>query len=190
MKSAKIWSPFWFAPSCIRTEYGDLPGKYGPEKTSHFDTFHVVHCDTNIHEYAMTTVRPPWIRRWPPLCVCVCVWVCVCVCVLCVCVLPSTVKALFVWIKWDTREHIHDVMLKTLNSYADSLHRYFRMQNLAFLLAALSCSWTRSGQSHDLTSARLAFRTWDLHSRFSRRRLPYALPRKSICFHTCHSREG
>ena len=115
--------------------------------------------------------------------------VCVCVCV-CVCVLPSTVKALFVWIKWDTREHIHDVMLKTLNSYADSLHRYFRMQNLAFLLAALSCSWTRSGQSHDLTSARLAFRTWDLHSRFSRRRLPYALPRKSICFHTCHSREG
>ena len=177
MKSAKIWSPFWFAPSCIRTEYGDLPGKYGPEKTSHFDTFHVVHCDTNIHEYAMTTVRPPWIRRWPPLCVCVCV-------------LPSTVKALFVWIKWDTREHIHDVMLKTLNSYADSLHRYFRMQNLAFLLAALSCSWTRSGQSHDLTSARLAFRTWDLHSRFSRRRLPYALPRKSICFHTCHSREG
>ena len=50
------------------------------------------------------------------------------------------------------------------NSYVDSLHRYFRMQNLTFQLAALSCSHTRSGHSHELTSVRLAFRTWGLHS--------------------------
>ena len=59
-------------------------------------------------------------------------FVCVCVCV-CVCLRPFTMKALSVWISWDTREQINDVMLKTLISYAKSLHRYFRMQNLAFL---------------------------------------------------------
>ena len=128
------------------------------------------------------------------MCVCVraCVRVCVCVCVCVrarapVCVRglrPSTVKASSVWIKWDTREQINDVMLKTLNSYADSLHRYFRMQNLTFQLAALSCSHTSSGQSHDLTSVHFAFRTWNLHSPFSRRRLWYALHREPICFQT------
>ena len=119
------------------------------------------------------------------LCVCACVRACVCVCVcVCVCLRPSTVKASSVWIKWDTREQINDVMLKTLNSYADSLHRYFRMQNLTFQLAALSCSHTSSGQIHDLTSVRFAFRTWNLHSPFSRRRLWYALHREPICFQT------
>ena len=58
--------------------------------------------------------------------VCVCVFVCVCVCV-CVCVRPSTVTASSVWISWDTREQISDVMLKTLISYAKSLHRFFRV---------------------------------------------------------------
>ena len=72
---------------------------------------------------------------------------------------PSTVKASSVWDRWDTREQINDVMLKTLNSYTDSLHRYFGMQNLTFQLAALSCLHTRSGQSHDLTSVRLPFKT-------------------------------
>ena len=101
------------------------------------------------------------------MCVCVCVCVCVggCGCVwVWVCLRPSTVKASSVWIRWYTREQINDVVLKTLNSYADSLHRYFRMQNLTFQLASLSWSHTRSWQSHDLTSVRLAFRTWDLHS--------------------------
>ena len=67
--------------------------------------------------------------------------VCVCVCVrACVCTRPSTVKASSVWIRWDIREQINGVMLKTLNSYADSIRCYFRMQNLTFQLAALSCS--------------------------------------------------
>ena len=35
------------------------------------------------------------------------------------------------------RKQISDVMLKMLNSYADPLQRYFRMQNLTFQLAAL-----------------------------------------------------
>ena len=89
--------------------------------------------------------------------------VCVCVCV-CVCLRPSTVKALSVWIRWDTREQINDVVLKTLDSSAGFLHRYFGMQNLTFQLTALSCSYTRSMQSLDLTSIRLAFRTQGLHS--------------------------
>ena len=72
----------------------------------------------------------------------------------CVCIRPSTVKASSVWIRWDTREQINDVMLKTLDSSVSSLHRYFRMQNLTFQPAALSCSHTRSGKSHDLTSVR------------------------------------
>ena len=67
------------------------------------------------------------------VCVCVCVYVCVCVCV-CVCLRPYTVKTSSVWIWWDSREQINDVMLKTLYSYANSLHRYFRMQNLTFQL--------------------------------------------------------
>ena len=88
---------------------------------------------------------------------------CVCVCV-CVCLRPSTVKASSVWIRWDTREQIHDVVLKTLDSSAGSLHRCFGMQNLTFQLAALHCSYTRSGHSDDLTSISLAFRTSGLHS--------------------------
>ena len=87
------------------------------------------------------------------VCVCACVFVCVCVCV---CVCPSTVKGSPVWIRRDTREQINDVMLKTLNPSAGSLHRYFRMQNVTFQLSALS--HTRSGQSHDLTTARLALK--------------------------------
>ena len=68
------------------------------------------------------------------VCVCVCVFVCLCVCVcVCVCVRPSMVKASSVWIRWDIREQINDIMLKTLISYAKSLHRYLRMQHLTFL---------------------------------------------------------
>ena len=85
-------------------------------------------------------------------------YVCVCVCV-CVCLRPSTVKASSVWIKWDTKQQINDVVLKTLDSSAGSLHRYFGIQKLTFQLAALSCSYTRSGRSHNVTSLRLAFRT-------------------------------
>ena len=115
------------------------------------------------------------------VCVCVCVCVCMCVCV-CVCLHPSTMKASSVWIRWDTREQINDVMFKMLNSSAGSRHRYFRMLNLTFQLTALSCLQTKSRQSHDLTSVRLVFRTWGLHSPFSRRCLRYALHREAICF--------
>ena len=69
--------------------------------------------------------------------VCVILCVCVCVCV-CVCLRASTLKASSVWIRWDTREQINDIMLKTLNSYVDSLHVYFRIQNLTFQLSTLS----------------------------------------------------
>ena len=69
------------------------------------------------------------------------------VCV-CRCLRPSTVKASCVCIRWYIREEINDVMLKTLNSYAKSLHRYFRMKHLTLQLAALSCSHT-SRKSHD-----------------------------------------
>ena len=123
------------------------------------------------------------IYNWMQNCVCVCVCVCVCL-------RSSTVKVSSVWIRWDTREQINDVTLKTLNSYTDSHYHYFGMQNLIFQLVALSWSHTRSGQSNDLTSVRLAFRTWDLHSPFSRRCLRYALHCESICFQTWHSGDG
>ena len=89
------------------------------------------------------------------MCVCVrlCVWVC-----------TSIHREGFICLDHDASEQSNDVMLKTLNSYADSLHRYFRMQDLTIQPAALSCSHTRSRQSHDLTSIHLAFRTWGLHS--------------------------
>ena len=57
-----------------------------------------------------------------------------------VCLRAATVKALSVWISWDTREQINDFVLKTLDSSAGSFHRYFGMQNLTFQPAALSCS--------------------------------------------------
>ena len=74
--------------------------------------------------------------------VCVCVCVCVCVGVggwvgvgacVCVCLRPFTVKASSLWISWNTREQINNVMLKTLIPYAKSIHRYFRMQHQTFL---------------------------------------------------------
>ena len=83
-------------------------------------------------------------------------WIAAYVCV-CVCLRPSTVKASFV--SGTAREQINDVVLKTLDSSAGSLHFYFGMQNITFQLAALSCSYTRSGHSHYLTSACLVFRT-------------------------------
>ena len=91
-----------------------------------------------------------------------CVYVCVCVCVF-----TSIHREGFICLDQVGYQGTDQrATLKTLNSYVDFLHRYFRMQNfqLAFQLAPLSCSHTRSGRSHDLTSARLAFRTWGLHS--------------------------
>ena len=64
------------------------------------------------------------------VCVCVCVCACACICVcasVCVCLRPFAVKASSAWISWNIREQINDVMLKTLISYAKSLHRNFRM---------------------------------------------------------------
>ena len=55
------------------------------------------------------------------------------VCV-CVCVRPFTVKASSVWISWITRDLNFDV-LRTLISYAISLHRYVRMKHLTFLIS-------------------------------------------------------
>ena len=58
------------------------------------------------------------------------------------------------------REQINDVLLKTLDSFAGFLHLYFGMQSLTFQLTALSCSYIRSGHSHDLTSIRVADLLW------------------------------
>ena len=58
---------------------------------------------------------------------CVCVHVCVCVCV---CVCTSIYCEGFMCQDHDVMEQINNVMLKTLNSYANSLHCYLRMQNL------------------------------------------------------------
>ena len=42
MKSIQIRIFFWSVFSRIRTEYGEITGKYGPEKTTYFNTFHAV----------------------------------------------------------------------------------------------------------------------------------------------------
>ena len=84
---------------------------------------------------------------WSPLCVCVCVYV------------HPPWKFHLSGTAGTAREQINDVGLKKLDTSAGSLHLYFWMQNLTFQLAAFSCSYTRSGHSHNLTSIRLAFRT-------------------------------
>ena len=110
-------------------------------KTFKFFTF--CHCTCWLLGYKLMTA-----------CVCVCVFVFVCVCV-------------YVHPPWrlhlsgtagTVREQINNVVLKTSDFSAGSLHRYFGMQNLTFQLAALSCSYTRSEHSHDLISIRLACR--------------------------------
>ena len=45
----------------------------------------------------------------------------------CVCLRLLTLKASSVWISWNPKEQINDVVLKTFLSSAKSLHRYFRM---------------------------------------------------------------
>ena len=58
---------------------------------------------------------------------------------LCMCVFTSIHRgASSVWISWDSREQINDVMLKTLISYAKLIHRYFGMQHLIFLSSHFS----------------------------------------------------
>ena len=89
--------------------------------------------------------------------VCVCVCACASVCV-CVYVHPPW-RLHLSGTSGTAREQINDVVLKTLDSSAGFLQLYFGMQNLIFQLAVLSCSYTRSGHSHDLTCIRLAFRT-------------------------------
>ena len=107
------------------------------------------------------TICTPKIRKCVCVCVCVCVRACVraCVCA-CVCVCVSGNRT-------DQRCCV-----------AGSLHRCFGMQNLTFQQAALSCSYTRSEYSRDLTSIHLAFRTFTI----IRRRLRYALHREPVCF--------
>ena len=109
---------------------------------------------------------------------CVCVCACVCVCV-CVCVRPSTIKASSFWIRRDTREHINDVMLKTLISYAKFLHCYFRMQHLTFLTSHFILFSQQNRARPRPNKCMSHFQNmWPS----CRRRLRYALHRKSICF--------
>ena len=93
------------------------------------------------------------------LLVCLCVRACVRVCVfVCVCVCTSIYPEGFICLDQvgyqgtDQRCYVEDV--KFLCRFPSSL---LRIKNVTFQLAALSCSHTRSGQSHDLTSVRLAF---------------------------------
>ena len=51
----------------------------------------------------------------------------------CVYLRPFTVKVSSVWISWNAREQINDVLLKMLLSSPKPLHRYFRMKHQAFL---------------------------------------------------------
>ena len=82
-----------------------------------------------------------------------CVRACVCVCV-CTSIHPEGFICLdqVGYQETDQRCYVEDV--KFLCRFPSSL---LRMKNVTFQLAALSCSHTRSGQSHDLTSVRLAF---------------------------------
>ena len=50
---------------------------------------------------------------------------------MCVCLRPSTSKASSIW-GWKSRVQINDVVLKTLFSSANFLHRYFSMNHQAF----------------------------------------------------------
>ena len=69
-----------------------------------------------------------------------------------------TVKASSVWISWNPREQINDVMLKTFLFYVKSLHYYFRMKPQTFLTGSfILLTHNRSGLSHELTSANLTF---------------------------------
>ena len=76
-----------------------------------------------IGSYMMGTLVDNELKKcFHSMCVCVCVYVCVCVrvcvCVcVCVCLRPFIVTALSVWISWNAKEQINDVML----SYAKSL---------------------------------------------------------------------
>ena len=70
------------------------------------------------------------VRACVHACVRACVRVCVCVCV---CLRPFTVKVSSVWISWNAREQINDVMLKPFFSYAKSLPPFFRMKHQTFL---------------------------------------------------------
>ena len=89
------------------------------------------------------------------VCVCVCVYVCVCVCV---CVFTSIHREDFICLdlvgqqRTDQRCYVKDVVF--LCQFPSSL-----LQNAEPNLSTLSCSHTRSGQSHDLTSVCLTFRT-------------------------------
>ena len=47
----------------------------------------------------------------------------------CVCLRLLTVKASSVWISWNAKEQINDIVLKTFFSSAKSLDRYFKMQH-------------------------------------------------------------
>ena len=117
------------------------------------------------------------------VCVCVCVCACVCVCV-CVCLLPFTVKALSVWISWNVREQINDVLLKKF------LSSTLGWDIEPFYVANLSCSHTRNGQSPGLASVRLAFKTWRFHVSLSGIAFP---PSYTVSWSTSgvrHSREG
>ena len=96
---------------------------------------------------------------------------CVCVCV-CVCLRPSIVKACYVW-GWNSRGEINDVVLKTFLFSVKSLHPFE-----PFIRATLSCSRTRTGKSHDLTSFNMCVslsKTWGLH-----------LPLSGIAFGPCY----
>ena len=79
---------------------------------------------------------PAWFLKFELSCMCVCVCVCVCVSVcvcVCVCLRPFTVKTSSVWISWNVREQINNVVLKMFLSSAKSLHHYFKMKHQTFL---------------------------------------------------------
>ena len=103
---------------------------------------------------------------------------CVCVCV-CVCLRPFSVKTSSVWVSWNAREQVNDIVLKTFLSSAKSLHRCFRMKHHAFL--------TGSRQRHDLTRVLLALKNIRPSFTIITHRPHAVLHRKPICLWRLHS---
>ena len=86
------------------------------------------------------------------------------VCV-CVCLHPSTVKALSVWIRWDTRERINDIMLKTLISYAKALYRYFNIVSTITYNIVVSVDIVNGVRKKSPIQTRGVFRTLSINER-------------------------
>ena len=115
--------------------------------------------------------------------------VCVCVCV-CVCLRPVTVKGSSVWISWNAREQINNVMLKTFLSFAKSLHHYFRMKHQSFLTSHFILFTHQKWSEPRLNQCRSRFQNIRPSFNIIRHRPYSAQHRQPSTSGVRHSREG